>query len=251
MVEALDQREAAHVFGLFAQPANASAGAYVTSVLDALRTQLDAIDQLRVAEGNPRWAPFPSQCANVAAAAAARLRAGVAHAASLVPGGHEHRLVFCLLPQAIERLPCVRRGDRGAAACTEDCARAGLAAGPADPARTTATARRYRCASARQASDVLVYEPDLSPPALMDAMAHDVAQPGLPEAQRMQMLTELASLDYAYGRLEQASAKYEILYAYYRRHQVQAMQAFVLQGIGMSCADWIALRRPRSATRRG
>src|SRR5258708_7528593 len=80
--------------------------------------------------------------------------------------------------------------------------------------------------------DVLIYEPDLSPAALMDAMAHDIRDPGLPEARRMQMLTELASLDYAYGRLEEASAKYEILYGSYRRHQSPLMQAFVLQGVG-------------------
>ncbi len=79
---------------------------------------------------------------------------------------------------------------------------------------------------------MLIYEPDLSPPALMDAMARDVADPALPEPQRMQMLTQLASLDYAYGRLEEASAKYEILYDYYRRDEVPVMQAFVLQGVG-------------------
>jgi tetratricopeptide (TPR) repeat protein len=80
--------------------------------------------------------------------------------------------------------------------------------------------------------DILIYEPDLSPGALMDGMARDVSDPGLPEAKRMQILTELASLDYAYGRLDEASAKYEILYDYYRRHQVPLMQAFVLQGAG-------------------
>jgi len=82
--------------------------------------------------------------------------------------------------------------------------------------------------------DVLVYEPDLSPPALMDAMAHDVAQPGLPEAQRMQMLTELASLDYAYGTSRAGQRQVRDPVRLLRRHQVQAMQAFVLQGIGMS-----------------
>ena len=81
-------------------------------------------------------------------------------------------------------------------------------------------------------AEVLIYEPDLSPPALMDAMAREVTDPALPQATRMQMLTELASLDYAYGRFEEAISKYEVLYDYYRVHNVPIMQAFVLQGVG-------------------
>jgi tetratricopeptide (TPR) repeat protein len=80
--------------------------------------------------------------------------------------------------------------------------------------------------------EVLILEPDLSPPALMDAMAREVADPGMPEPQRMQMLAELAALDYAYGRLQEAVAKYEILYDYYHRHQAPLMEAMVLQGVG-------------------
>src|ERR1700709_1941270 len=62
IVEALDQREGAHVFGLLAQPVAGDARAYVTSVLDALRTQLQIVEQVRVAQGNPAWPPFPAEC---------------------------------------------------------------------------------------------------------------------------------------------------------------------------------------------
>ena len=165
--------------------------------------------------------------------AARRLRAGIVHAASLVPGGIEHRLVFCLLPQAIENPNAYAEALSGILPSQKVVATE--AAWPRvrlivrdDGGRPQLIEMMRRLKN----PEVLIYEPDLSPPALMDAMAHDVADPGLPEPQRMQMLTELASLDYAYGRLEEASAKYEILYDYYRRHQVPTMQAFVLQGIG-------------------
>jgi tetratricopeptide (TPR) repeat protein len=72
----------------------------------------------------------------------------------------------------------------------------------------------------------------MSPTAMMDTMAREVGDPAVSEPRRMQMLTELAALDYAYGRLEEAVAKYEVLYDYYRKHDAPMMQAFVLQGVG-------------------
>lgn len=79
---------------------------------------------------------------------------------------------------------------------------------------------------------VLIYEPDLSPAAMMDAMARQAADPTLSEAERMQVLGQLAAVDFSYGRLEEAAAKYGILYDYYTRGKAPAMQALVLQGVG-------------------
>jgi tetratricopeptide (TPR) repeat protein len=140
--------------------------------------------------------------------------------------------VICLLPQSIERPEAYAEAiaailPSATLAPEENWPRVRLILrDDGAPPRIIEALRRSKN------PDVLIYEPDLSPPALMDAMAHDVCEPGLPEAQRMQLLTELASLDYAYGRLEDASAKYEILYEYYRRHDAPLMQAFVLQGVG-------------------
>jgi tetratricopeptide (TPR) repeat protein len=232
IVQALDQVEPAHVFGLFADPVAADAGAYVTSVLDGLRAQLDPVNQLRVADGQAPWPPLPPECGNPAVQPARRLRSGVAHAATLVPGSAAHRLVFCLLPQKIEKPRAYADAIAGLLPPQK---------APPEPEwprvrlilRDDGTAPHLIEALRRSKNpDVLIYEPDLSPPALMDAMARDVADPGVPEPQRMQMLTQLASLDYAYGRLEEASAKYELLYDYYRREKSPAMQALVLQGIG-------------------
>jgi tetratricopeptide (TPR) repeat protein len=79
---------------------------------------------------------------------------------------------------------------------------------------------------------VLVYEPDLSPEALMDSMARQALDPGLSEGERMQVLGQLAALDYAYDRLDEAAAKYGVLFDYYTKHKAPAMQALVLQGAG-------------------
>jgi tetratricopeptide (TPR) repeat protein len=79
---------------------------------------------------------------------------------------------------------------------------------------------------------VLVYEPDLSPAAMMDAMAREAGDPTLSEAERMQILGQLAAVDFSYGRLDEAAAKYGVLYDYYTRGKAPAMQALVLQGVG-------------------
>jgi tetratricopeptide (TPR) repeat protein len=234
MVEGLDQREAAHVFGLFPQPVAGGAPAYVTTVLAGLRAQLEPINQLRIAEGNPPWPPLPAECDDPRTRPGRRLRAGIAHAARLIPGGMEHRMAFCLLPQAIgkpaawaEALTGVLPSEGGGA--DEEAAWPRVRLLVRDDAAAPILIPALRRAKNPQ---VLIYEPDLSPAALMDAMAREVADPGLPEANRMQMLAELAALDYAYGRLTEAVAKYEILYDYYHRNQAQLMEAMVLQGVG-------------------
>jgi tetratricopeptide (TPR) repeat protein len=234
IVEALDQQQPAHVFTMLPQPVAGDAATYAGSVLGGLKAQLEPVDQLRVAEGQKAWPPFPPECDDPRARPGRRLRTGIAHLAALIPGGHEHRLGVFLLPQTI--------GDPMAYAN----ALAGVlpiqpssdAPEPAWP-RVRLIVRDDKAAPSlipalRRAKNpaVLIYEPDLSSAALMDDKAKEVADPSTPEPKRMQLLTELAALDYAHGRLDEAVAKYEILYDYFRRHNAPVMQALVLQGVG-------------------
>ena len=234
MVESLDEREPAHVFGLFPQPVAGDAGAYVSSVLGALRSQLEPVNQLRVADGHPSWPAFPAACDDPRTRPGDRLRAGIAHAASLVPGGPEHRLVITLFPQAVEKpasyaeaLGAVIPGGPGPQIPEPAWPRVRLIVRDDGAAPVLIPALRRM-----KNPDVLIFEPELSPPALMDAMAREVSDPTTPEPKRMQLLTELAALDYAHGRLDEAVAKYQVLYDYYRRNDAPLMQAFVLQGVG-------------------
>lgn len=232
MIQSMDEQDKAHVFALFPQPVSGDAGAYATAVLDALRAQLGQVAEARVAAGEPPWPAFPAACADPGVAPSHRLRAGIAYAASLIPGGDEHRLVFCLAPQAIANPGAYAQAIAALLPSPErkpepGCGRVRLllrddAAAP----RIVEGLRRLRN------PDVLIYEPDLSPAALMDATARDIADPALSEAQRMQMLMELASLDFAFGRLEEAVAKYGILFDYYRKTAAPIMQGLVLQGTG-------------------
>jgi tetratricopeptide (TPR) repeat protein len=235
MFESLDQAEGAHVFGMFPQAVTADAAGYCAAVIEALRTQLDVVDKVRVAEGNPAWPALPPECFDPRSPPSRRLRAAIAHAASLVPGGHEHHMVFCLLPQTIGKPEAYAQAISALLPAPQT---PNFRPEPAWPRVRLilrdqgAQPQVIEALRRLKAPDVLVYEPDLSPDALMDATVRDVADPNLPEAQRMQMLVELASLDYAHGRLEDAVAKYGVLYDYYRKNNVPSMQAFILQGTG-------------------
>jgi tetratricopeptide (TPR) repeat protein len=232
LIQTMDQQDNANVYGLFPEPVRQSSGAYVGDVIKSLANQLEGVNTARVGEGKPSWPPMPAACTDMRLPATQRLRASILHARSLVPGDPDNRLVFALLPQDMAA------PESYLEAIASLLPKPGSAPDPAwagirlilrdDKAKPRLIPELRRQKNAH----VLVYEPDLTPAALMDAMAQEVADPTLTEAERMQALGQLATLDFAYGRLAEASAKYGVLYDYYRRHQAPAMQALVLQGVG-------------------
>jgi hypothetical protein len=232
MLQTMDQQDNANVYGLFPEAVTRTGNAYVSEIVKSLGSQLDGANTARVGEGNPPWPPMPPACTDLRFPAAQRLRAAILHARSLVPNDPDNRLVFCLVPQQIA-VPAAYLDALSALipapTSPPDPAWAGVRIIIRDDGLKPALIPELR----RQKNPhVLVYEPDLSPAALMDSMAQEVADPTLSEAERMQVLTQLATLDFAYGRLDEAGAKYGVLYDYYRRYKAPAMQALVLQGVG-------------------
>jgi tetratricopeptide (TPR) repeat protein len=149
-----------------------------------------------------------------------------------VPNDPDNRLVFCLLPQSIDAVDSYLDAIASllpAPGSTPDPAWAGVRLILRDDKKKPVLIPELR----RQKNPhVLVYEPDLTPAALMDSMARDALDPTLGEAERMEVLGQLAALDFAYDRLDEAAAKYGVLYEYYTRGKAPGMQALVLQGVG-------------------
>ena len=232
LIQTMDQQDNANVYGLFPAPITKGGSAYVADVVKSLASQLDGANTARVGEGQTPWPPMPAACTDVRLPATQRLRASILHARSLVPNNPDNRLVFCLLPQQIgapESYVDAISSLLPKPGSEPDPAWAGIRLILRDDKAKPLLIPELR----RQKNPhVLVYEPDLTPAALMDSMAQEVADPTLPEAERMQVLGQLASLDFAYGRLDEAAAKYGVLYDYYRRYKAPAMQALVLQGVG-------------------
>jgi hypothetical protein len=228
----MDQQDAANVFGLFPQAVGTTSDAYVTEVVASLSSQLDGVNTVRTAEGKPAWPPMPSACTDPRLPPSQRLRVAILHARNLVPNDPDNRLVFCLVPQQIESAPAWADAVSSllpAPTSSPDPAWAGVRLILRDDKKNPRLVPELR---RQKIPHVLIYEPDLSPAALMDAMAREAVDPNLTEAERMQVLGQLAALDFAYDRLDDAVAKYGILYDYYTQHEAPAMQALVLQGVG-------------------
>jgi tetratricopeptide (TPR) repeat protein len=232
MIQTMDQGDNANVYGLFPQAVAKPSPDYVGEIITSLASQLDGANTARTGDGQPAWPPMPEICSDPRAPATQRLRAAILHARSLVPNDPDNRLVFAILPQQID-LPAAYLDALSsllpAPSGPPDPAWAGIRLILRDDGRKPALIPQVR---QQKNPHVLVYEPDLSPAALMDSMAQEVADPTLTEAERMEVLGQLASLDFAYGRLDEAAAKYGVLYDYYRRYKAPAMQALVLQGVG-------------------
>jgi len=232
LIETLDQQDKANVYGSFPQPVDKGSSAYVDDILQALASQLEGANTVRVGEGQPSWPPMPALCTDGRMPATQRLRSAILHTRGLVPNDPDNRLVFCLLPQQMDSVESYVDAVSAllpSASAAPDPAWAGVRLILRDDKKKPTLIPELR----RQKNPhVLVYEPDLSPAAMMDAMAREAADPTLSEPERMQVLGQLAAVDFSYGRLEEAAAKYGILYDYYTRGKAPAMQALVLQGVG-------------------
>lgn len=82
------------------------------------------------------------------------------------------------------------------------------------------------------APKVQLYNPDLSPDALIKSMEEKASDPSTPDEEWAYSLLTLACMDYAEERHDSALSKYRELLAYYQDTQNLAMQAFVINSIG-------------------
>lgn len=228
-LEGLEQGSPSDLYLIFPEPLP-TAPQYVSSMIRKLRAQAEHAQAARAARGEPPWPPLPALCDDEGAPPHQRLREAIGYVCSLMPPDGDHRVVWGLLPVQLE--------DR------EGYARLVAALIPWNGPEPWMKGLRFIARDdrarpfllpglrARRAPGVLLYQPDLTTPALTDALARDAADRSLPVAERMEALTQLAALDCAHRRYPQAIEKYGALYAYYAEHRAPAMQAVVLHGVG-------------------
>jgi tetratricopeptide (TPR) repeat protein len=73
---------------------------------------------------------------------------------------------------------------------------------------------------------------DFGPQAMSASMQEEANDPKLPEAERMNALLGLATLDHAHDRIPDAVRRYQTLFAFAQKTENSAMQALVLNGLG-------------------
>lgn len=227
-LKGLDEGSSSDLFLIFAEPFT-DAAAYAAAIMTNLRAQLEAVQ----ASGAAEWKdipPFPALCDDDGASLHARLRAAIDHVSSLVPAQGGHRMVWAFLPLQIEGREGYARlvGELVPTKGPEPWMRGLRVILRDDRANPFALPALRRS----KAPGVLLYEIDMSPAALNDALVKDAGDRSRPLGERMQALLQLAWLDIAYQRYGEALAKYRRVYDFYAQHRAPAMQAMALQGVG-------------------
>ncbi|UJR78596.1 hypothetical protein [Sandaracinus amylolyticus] len=204
-----------------------SAAAYVTTIVDYVRAE---IEDLRARpEGDEAPPPVPALVLDAAAPPTRRLQELAAYLRACTPTD-DGRVVLMLLPSAVRNPQAWAEIASGlflrgevepwmvrARFVLRDDPRAQVLVPFVD---------QHRLAGAA------IYEVDLRTKAMIDALAEEARDPSVPRPQRMMTILQLACLDFSYGRLDEALAKYGALYNYFVESENPAAQAFCLQGAG-------------------
>ncbi|MGK3988992.1 hypothetical protein WME99_38465 [Sorangium sp. So ce136] len=228
-LEGMDDTAPSDIFLVFGETFT-DAAQYASAIMKNLRVQMEIARAPRAAQGEGPFPPLPAVCDDVAAAPGARLRAAIDHVSSLVPAQGGHRVIWGFLPLQIADQEGYARlvGEFVPARGPEPWMR-GLRVIARDD---RAAPFLFPPLRKSKAPGVLLYELDMSPAALNDALVKEAGDRSLPVADRMQALLQLAGLDYAYRRYPQALEKYGALYRYYAAHDAPVMQAVTLLGVG-------------------
>ncbi len=228
-LEALDAENTSDLFIQFAEPFT-DASTWVTRSLANLGALLEVLGRQRRAEGLAPFPRVPDFFEDPRVAPRERLTAAVHYLRGLLPDEDDHRLVVACLP--IE----LRDPDAYAALMASlvslDAPPPWMAAVrfvTRDPRERPILAAALRVHGVEHA---LCLDVDLGTAAVTDALTRDAADPGVPVSERMSALLQLAMLDFAYQRHDDAVAKFGVLHAHYAAHDAPVMQALCLQGVG-------------------
>ncbi|WP_437927503.1 hypothetical protein WMF37_52230 [Sorangium sp. So ce291] len=228
-LEGMDDTAPSDIYLVFGE-AFTDAAQYASAIMKNLRLQMEIVKAPRAAEGEAPLPPLPEVCDDAEAPPTARLRAAIDHASSLLPAQGGHRVIWGFLPlQVADREGYARLVGEFVPARGPEPWMRGLrviARDDRDAPFLFPPLRRSK------APGVLLYELDMSPAALNDALVKEAGDRSSPVGDRMQALLQLAGLDYAYRRYPQALEKYGALYRYYAAHDAPVMQAVILQGVG-------------------
>ncbi len=218
-----------HFFLFFPQPFDSPHG-YLDGVVESIRLQVEAAGPLRAERGEPPFPPVPPELFEHRASAEKRLFATLMYLRSLLPNEEDHRVVVGLLPlECADREGYIRLLGSIMPVAEIPPWMGALRIVAYDDRRHHALFDAMR---ANRVEKVLTFEVDFSTPALTDSLTRDAADPSLPTMERMACLLQLAALDYAYKRYEDAVEKYGVLYTYYESEKLPAMQALCLLGVG-------------------
>ncbi len=225
----LEQSLPSHLISVFGQDF-IEPHAWLDAIVTAIHAQIDFAGPARAERGEPPFPPLPLELCDQRCAPPQRLLALLQYLPQLLPNEDDYRIVVGLLP--------LRCADSNAFAELM----AHVVPYPEVPAHMKALrlvvwddydiGRLREGIATWPANHVLTYTEDFSTPALTDALGKDAADRSLPLDERMGAVTQLAALDFAYGRYPDALDKYAALHEYYFQTKQPELQALTLLGAG-------------------
>lgn len=234
LLGSLDEVSDRDVFVLFPEDCY-EPSRYVDSLMAACDMDIDtgnqAIEGGAGSDDAVPWESLPPACFEEGLGVQGRIRALVEHIRRYYPDV-THRLVFAFLPMQLtapaayaefvrQLLP--QKGYEawmaGVRFILLDSQRAPLLVPELSQADT---------------NEVLVRPIDFSADALSASLVEEASDPSTPEAQRMTALVQVAALDHAWKRYDEALRKYGSAYAYYLAQRNEPMQSTCLLFAGHS-----------------
>lgn len=227
MLQSLEQRLDTAIF-VFLPFECDTAEAYVHQCVNALAQQIAGVNETRVATGEPPWPPLPLVCQDRRCAPVVRLREAMMHVRTL--RADAPAIVWALLPAAVRDisgfaqmvLPLLALNGiedwmEGHRFCIRDLR---------DGACLIPLAREQRAPYVQILP--VNFSSHKATENLMTA-ANDAARP---LAERMHALMQLAAVDLAHGRLDQARRKYLALNTFHAERGDVTGRALALHGLG-------------------
>lgn len=223
----LEQVDASDIFLLHADDF-VDLDPFVTSALDRLAADYQRTSDSLADSQRDSLPPMPKTFQDQARPALARLHDALGFSRSLLPSADGHRLVWVMFPAQIadskSYLQLILH-------CSAKCGIQPWMRGlrmifrvPADFVLADSPLAEVPRLRLRQA--------DFGSAALQICLQEQADDPKLSEAERVDAMLALATLDYAHGRFSESVSRYQTVFEFARKTDNPAMQALVLNGLG-------------------
>lgn len=209
------------------------ASRYVDSIVASLDMEIDegneAIAQRFGDDDAVRWEPLPPQCHDGRRSPVERIRALVEHIRRYYPDP-AHRIVLGLLPSELSS------PEQYAAVVLSLVPRDGyepwMAGVRIVACDTQSGAQIVPALIARDAFGTLVRPIDFSTNAMTQALVDTMDDTSAPVAERMAAFVQVAALDHAWGRHDEAIAKYAVAHRWYLQERNEPMRGICILHAG-------------------